>query len=339
MVELDAEQSAEPQKKTSAGVPGSNSEGDNLQCSSGVHADDSPGTWALVILLAVATLGALLGNLLILHAPDAARFTSANKAALELWAGLIGLLCGYGLAAMVVMTRWSWQLLKTFRPGTPWLSAAGWLLAACLTLVVIAQLTARIPAGSVNGRPVHPLSHQILGLSIAGGIAAIPGFVGFLAVRSLAGDDSQWDEKEPQCQILMVVWLRRYLRRLLATFGLFLTLYVVATAARRQLILALHPNAAYPSDYPVLIGLIFAAALALYHVMATMAINSRCERLLDEYAPIPNPHADDISTPLSRRQDLAAFLGADSSWQQTFQNGVFVLAPLLTALIGTALPK
>lgn len=334
MVALDAEQPAKSHKK--AGVPGSNSEGKNLQCGPGVH--ESPGTWELVILLAVVALGALLGSLLILHAPDAGRFTSANKAALDLWAGLFGLMCGYGLAAMVVMTRWSWQLLNIFRSGIPWRSVGGWLLAALLTVVVIFQLTASIPAGSVNGRPVHPFSHQILGFGIAGGIAAIPGFVGFLAVRSLAGDDSQWN-KEPECQILMVVWLRQNLRRLLATFGLFLTLFVVVTAARRQLILAFAKNVYYPSDYPVLIGLIFAAVLALYHVWATMAINSRCERLLDEYAPVPSPRADDISTPLSRRGDLALFLGADSSWQQSFQNGGFVLAPLLTALIGTALPK
>ena len=80
---------------------------------------------------------------------------------------------------MVVMTRWSWRLLKTFEPRIPWLRAGGWILAGLLTIVVIFQLTYRIPAGSVNGRPVHPFSHQILGLGIAGGIAAIPGFVGF----------------------------------------------------------------------------------------------------------------------------------------------------------------
>ena len=72
---------------------------------------------------------------------DQARFTSANKGALDLWAGLFGLLCGYGLAAMVVMTRWSWRLLKTFEPRIPWLRAGGWILAGLLTIVVIFQLT------------------------------------------------------------------------------------------------------------------------------------------------------------------------------------------------------
>lgn len=319
-------------------APGSQSEADDFRCRSEVKSDELPGAWALVILLAVATLGVWLGRSLVLAAPDAARFTRANHAALELWAGLIGLLCGYGLAAFVVMIRWSWQVLKIFRPAIRRLSIVRWLLVTCLTLITTWLANTDIPAGSVNGRPVHLFAGEIAGLSLAGGVVAIPGLIGFLALRSLARNDSQWDEK-PQRQILMALRLRRHLRRLLGTFGLFLTLYVVATAARRQLILAFYKDAAYPQDYPLLIGLILAAVLALFHVSATMAINWRCERLLDEYAPIPDPRADDISTPFSRRRDLAAFLGTDSSWQQAFQNGIFVLSPLLTALIGTALPK
>lgn len=338
MIELEAEPSAELQKETSAIVPGSHSDGDDLPCRPEVQADESPGTWALVILLAVATLGAWLGRSLILSAPDAARFTPANKGTLELWAGLIGVLCGYGLAALVVMTRWAWQVLKIFRPRIPWGQRRQMASGHLPYLHHSRAGDCRIPAGIVNGRPAHLFFHQIIGFTIAGGVATIPGLIGFLALRSLARNDSQWDEK-PRCQILMAIHLRRHLRRLLGTFGLFLTLYVVATAVRRQLILGFYKDATYPQNYALLIGLLFAAVLALFHISATMAINWRCERLLDEYAPIPSPHADDISTPLKRRQDLATFLGADSSWQQAFQNGVFVLAPLLTALIGTVVPR
>ena len=336
MIELDAEPLAELQKETSAVGPGSPSEDDGLPCRPKVQTDESPGTWALVILLAMATLGVLFGRSLVLGAPDAARFTPANEGTLGLWAALVGVVCGYALAALVVMTRWAWQVLKIFRPGIPPGSVVRWILAILLTLSVVALVTHGIPAGTVNGRPVHLFSHQIVGFTIAGGICTIPGLVGFLALRSLARNDNQWDEK-PKCQILMAIHLRQHLRRLLGTFGLFLALYVVVTATRRQLVLGFYKDAIYPQNYALLIGLLLAAVLAL--VSATMAINWRCERLLDEYAPIPSPRADDISTPLKRRQDLATFLGADSSWQQTFQNGVFVLAPLLTALIGTVVPK
>ena len=233
-------------------------------------------------------LGVLLGRSLVLGAPDAARFTPANEGTLGLWAALVGVVCGYALAALVVMTRWAWQVLKIFRPGIPPGSVVKWILAILLTLSVVALVTHGIPAGTLNGRPVHLFSHQIVGFTIAGGICTIPGLVGFLALRSLARNDSQWDEK-PKCQILMAIHLRQHLRRLLGTFGLFLALYVVVTATRRQLVLGFYKDAIYPQNYALLIGLLLAAVLALFHVSATMAINWRCERLLDEYAPIPSP--------------------------------------------------
>jgi hypothetical protein len=307
-------------------------------CRSEIYIDRAPGSWALVALLSMATAGALIGRSIILHAPDAARFVQDNKPALQLWAGLIGFLCGYGLAAGAVMTLWSWQLQKIFQPRVPRMSAFRWALAAALALLIVSWLDAGIPAGMVAGRPVHLFFRQIGGITIAGGLVAIPGLVGFLAVRSLAWNDSQWDE-DPRCQILMVVRLRRHLRRLLGAFGLLLTLLVVTTAARRQLVLTFYKNSSFSQESILLYGLLFAAVLALFHVSATMAIDGRCERLLAEYAPIPDPTAEDISTPLARRETLAAFLGMGASWQKSFQDGIIIFAPLFTALIGTALPK
>jgi hypothetical protein len=338
VVELAEERLMGNQAEPRALAPESDPVGSKSLCRSETHINRAPGNWALVALLALATAGALIGRSIILYAPDAARVPLNNKAALQLWAALIGFLCGYGLAAGAVMTLWSWQLLKTFQPRVPRMSAFRWALATVLVLLTVYLLGAGIPAGMVAGRPVHSFYRQILGISIVVGVIVIPGLVGFLAVRSLAWNDSQWDE-DPRCQILMIVRLRRHLRRLLGAFGLFLTLYVVTTAARRQLVITIDKNAIFPQEYVLLSGLLGAAVLALFHVSATMAIDGRCERLLAEYAPVPDPKAEDISTPMSRRQNLAAFLGMGASWQKSFQDGIIIFAPLLTALIGTALPK
>lgn len=308
-------------------------------CRSETYLDRAPGNWALVGLLAVAAAGTLIGYWAILWAPEARRFTAGNvEVALRLWAELIGVLSGFGLAAGVIMTLWSWQLLKTFQPRVPLMSALRWAVATVLVLLMAFWLDTRLPAAMVDGKPVHLFSGQIVAISAAGGAVAIPGLVGFLAARSLAWNDSQWDE-EPRCQILMVVRLRRHLRRLLGAFGLLLTLLVVTTAARRQFVLTVYKNAVFAPEYILLYGLLFAAVLALFHISATTALQGRCERLLAEYAPVPDPAAEDISTPLARRQDLAVFLGMGGSWQESFQDGVIIFAPLLTALIGTALPK
>lgn len=308
-------------------------------CRSETYLDRAPGNWALVGLLAVAAAGTLIGYWAILWAPEARRLTAGDaEVALRLWAELIGVLSGFGLAAGVIMTLWSWQLLKTFQPRVPRMSAVRWAVATVLVLLMAFWLDTRLPAAMVDGKPVHLFSGQIVAISAAGGVVAIPGLVGFLAARSLAWNDSQWDE-QPRCQILMAVRLRRHLRRLLGAFGLLLTLLVVTTAARRQFVLTVYKNAVFAPEYILLYGLLFAAVLALFHISATTALQGRCERLLAEYAPVPDPAAEDISTPLARRQDLAVFLGMGGSWQKSFQDGVIIFAPLLTALIGTALPK
>jgi hypothetical protein len=310
----------------------------NSRCRSEVHLGGAPRSWTLLALVFIAALGAWIGRSVILDAPDAARFTQGNRVALELWAALMAGLCGYGLAAGVVMTGWLRQVLKTFTPAASFRGWVRWALVTALVLVMVMLAPAGIPAGAVGGRPVHLFFRQIVAIAVAGAVIAVPGLVGFLAVRSLARNDDQWHE-EPRCQVLMVLSLRQHLRRLLGTFGLLLTLLVVATAARRQLVLTFYKNSTFPQEFVLLYGLLFASMLALFHVSATMAIDGRCQRLLARYAPIPDPGAEDISTPLRRRQDLAALLAVGGSWQQSFQNGIVVFAPLLTALIGTALHK
>jgi hypothetical protein len=339
VVELAEEQLTGDKAEPRAQKPGSFPTERDPPCRSETYLDRAPGNWALVALLAVAAAGTLIGYWAILWAPEARRLTADNvKAALRLWAELIGILSGFGLAAGVIMTLWSWQLLKTFQPRVPRMSAFRWALATVLVLLMVGWLDTLLPAALVGGKPVHLFHGQIVAINVAGGVIAIPGLVGFLAARSLARNDSQWDE-EPRCQILMVVRLRRHLRRLLGAFGLLLTLLVVTTAARRQFVLTVHPYAIFSPEYILLYGLLFAAVLALFHVSATTALHGRCERLLAEYAPVPDPAAEDISTLLARRRDLAGFLGMGGSWQKSFQDGVIIFAPLFTALIGTALSK
>jgi len=316
--------------------PGGNGIQDDSRRRSEAYLDEAPGSWTLAALFLVAALGAWIGWFLIHSAPDAARFPRDAKVALGLWTALIAGFCGYGLAAGVVMTHWLRQVLKTFKPAVPRRSVVGWVLAAVLILVTVLLAGTHIPAAAVDGQPVF--SRQIVIIAVAGAVIALPGLVGFLALGSLARNDDQWDE-EPRCQVLMVLWLRQRLRRLLGTFGLLLTLLVVETAARRQLVLTAYKNATFPPQFVLLYGLLFASMLALFHVTSTMAIDRRCQRLLAYYAPIPDLDEKDISTPLRRCQDLTGLLGVGGSWQQSFQNGIVVLAPLLTALIGTALPK
>jgi hypothetical protein len=302
-------------------------------CKANAHLSKSPPSWALAVLVIVGAGGAWLGRTYILNAPDSGMYHGAARADLELWAVLIGAFVGYALASCLVSFQWLRKVLTLFQPRVKWHTRIRWAVVIAVMLLVVGGLTGLFTRGGLGASMGDPHQHQVTVVTFFGMIAALPGLLGFLAVRSLAVSDEQWTEP-PECQIALLNRLRQELR----LFGLFLTLIVVTTAARRRAVLALHPATVFPPEFVVLYGLVFAGLLALFHGAASMAIDGRCERLLASFAPVPSPDASDFDTRLKRRQDIGGLLGIGSGWQQSFQNGVVVFAPLLTALIGTALP-
>jgi hypothetical protein len=104
-------------------------------------------------------------------------------------------------------------------------------------------------------------------------------------------------------------------------------------------VLTVYRNATFSPVYVLLYGLLFAAVLALFRVSATTALHGRCERLLAEYAPVPDPAAEDISTPLARRRDLAVFLGMGGLLAKIISGWRHHIRSLVHSLIGTVLPK
>jgi hypothetical protein len=257
-----------------------------------------------------------------------------GRSELELWAVLIGLFIGYAVAASLVTTQWLWRLLTLFKPKVSW----AWMRWA-ITIVFMNLPIQLVVGGLFVNTTSHtrPHEHEIAVVTIIGLVTALPGLIGFLAIRSLAVDDRQWNEP-PRCLIHLINRLRRQLRQFLGVLGLFLTLIVVTTSARRRTLLAIDPSTVFPPEFVILYGLVFAGLLALLHVAASTAIEGRCESLLEEFAQVPSPDAADLDSQMQRRRNIESLLGIGVGWQQSFQNGVVVFAPLLTALIGTAVP-
>lgn len=171
-------------------------------------------------------------------------------------------------------------------------------------------------------------------ITLVAGLCQLPGLVVFLGLRQVATATSSWEEPG-QCRLRLVLRLRAELRRCLALLGSFLTLLVVTTGMRRQAFVELAPSKAMPSEAVLLYGLVFAVLLGAFYLVAASAIDARSERLLDQYAPLPDPAAVDFRDQVGRRDTLAGVLGSGGSWR-TFQTTVVIAAPLLTALIGSA---
>ena len=78
--------------------------------------------------------------------------------------------------------------------------------------------------------------------------------------------------------------------------------------------------------------------LGLFYVAASSALDGRAQRFIDEFASLPDPADEAISERVRKRKDLAELVGSGGSWR-SFETVVVIAAPLLTALIGSAVGR
>jgi hypothetical protein len=181
------------------------------------------------------------------------------------------------------------------------------------------------------------LARQTRPVVIFVGLCMAPGLIALLALRSVATEQSNWLEPGA-CRLRLLIRLRTELRTILATLGAFLTLLVIATGMRRRALLALDDTLAVPPEQVLLYGLVFAVLLGLFYVAANSALDSRAQRFIDEFASLPEPADEAISDRVRKRKDLAELVGSGGSWR-SFETVVVIAAPLLTALIGSAIGR
>ncbi len=251
------------------------------------------------------------------------------------WIVLLAALSGLALASALYFTTWLSGLLRLAGRVPPQV-VAGWTL---LTLVVLATPFAVLFAATNSAAAGldKSLATGTRPITIVAGLCELPGLVALVALRHLATDERLWQE-QATCRLRLLLRLRAELRRLLVLLGAFLTLLVVTTGMRRQAFVALDAKKAIPPEAVLLYGLVFAVMLGLFYAVAAAAIDARGEQLLDEFAPLPDPLAADAVERLGRRTALAALTGRGGTWQ-SFQTTVIIAAPLLTALVGSALAR
>jgi len=250
----------------------------------------------------------------------------------DMWVALLSALGGFAVVAAMFFVLWLARIVRLGHQIRPRTVAAWVAVVLLIQAIVFAGLFAGASGAeasidkdlAIDTRPITVLA----GLCMALGLAA------FLALRSIAADDSHWHEAD-RCRVRLVMALRAELRRLLATFGAFLTLLVITTGMRRRALLAYDPELSVPPEQVLVYGLLFAVLLGAFYGLAASAIDARAQRMLDEWAPLPGPTDPTLSERLQRRTDIASLVGSGGSWR-SFETTVVIAAPLLTALIGIA---
>jgi hypothetical protein len=256
------------------------------------------------------------------------------KVEFDLWTAVLGVLGGFAAAAGLYFVCWLVGIVRLHGRVDVW-AAASWLgVVLVVGGTVLASLF--IASSGADESVDKSLAVQTRPVTLVIAVCVTPGLLGFMALRAIARKDDCWQESNG-CRLRLVLRLRAELRRLLAILGAFLTLLVVATGMRRHTLLALDADLHIPAEEVLLYGLVFAGMLGLFYVTATTAIDARAGRLLDEFAPLPDPLDPQSSDRIHRRNDLAGLigLGGSGSWR-TFESTVVVAAPLVSALIGAS---
>jgi hypothetical protein len=245
---------------------------------------------------------------------------------------LLGALAGFALAAVVLFADRLAALLKlaAVAPRRAIWSWGAVALVIVATVFVSLFVLNRDDTGTLDAE----LTRTTRPITVLAGTCLLPGLATFLALRWMALTEANWAGPGAD-RIRLLLRLRAEHRRLLGTFGAFLTLLVVATGLRRRALLAVEPRLPLPPEAVLVYGLVFAVLLGLFHLAAGSALDHRAALLLEEFAAVPDPADPALAERLLSRTELGTLVGVGGSWQ-SFQTTVVIAAPLLTALIGVA---
>lgn len=323
--------------------------GDSVGPSNGLTATervDQPDSDTDVVATALGVVGVAIGfwvtHQYVRQADVVSRLYDEQlaNADLNVWLVLLGSIGALALAIALLSILWLVELArdsKALDQKTLWIW--GVAVAVVVAAVIVTVIKSSGETGALNSS-VGEATHMI---TIGVACCSLPGLLYFAALRSITNDDSFCRDETTSIGRLFL--LRRLLFRQTALFGALLTLIVIATGIRRRTLLKIDEGRTelgggekldIPIEEVLLYGLAFAGLLGLFYFLANSAMSTLSQSLVDEYAPIPDPDADDVGSKLELRVQVDSFISGAGP-RHSFETSVVILSPLVTALIGTAI--
>lgn len=300
---------------------------------------NSPGPWRHPVWFLLIGLGGFLIGIGLLwvgmdRTARSEEFTQTTWFAV--WAVSIGVQTAYW--AVVAGPLWSdlavvWRETQAGRYAV--LTLAGALV---LILIVFPLLSA---AADVSW-PLWGHNMKTRALTIIGGlVAGVPALSGIALIqRRLSRQATEPMEEEDGP---VAIQARSQILRFLSVAGAVIGLAVLAAGALRK---ATVPDFVADSKFPqegiLLYGAFFTGLLLLVYVPAQLALKRLGVQIRNHYFPLsemPAPDSDSFKGWLDRRTALEAFLQLSVTPSQQLQASLFILAPLISAVIGSLVPK
>jgi hypothetical protein len=299
----------------------------------------SPAPWQHPVWLLLIGIGGFLCGigLLFLGSGQTARSGEfVRTTGFVVWAASIGAQTAYW--AVIAGPLWA-DLAAVWRQAKP-ARAAMLTLAGALAVIVIA-----LPLFSTAARVSWPLwghTMKIRALTIIGGlVAGVPALAGIALVQRQASERATGRIDEDD--VAAALTARAQILRFLSVAGGVIGLAVLAAGAlRKATVPEFVANGDFPQEGILLYGAFFTGLLLLVYGPAHAALRRLSVRIRDHYFPLsemPAPDADSFKGWLDRRTTLETLLQLNVTPGQQLQASLFVLAPLLSAVITTLVPK
>jgi hypothetical protein len=299
----------------------------------------SPAPWRHPVWLLLIGIGGFLFGigLLLLGSGQTARSEEfVRTTGFVVWAALIGAQTAYW--AVIAGPLWV-DLAAVWRQGKPG-RAAMLTLAGALAVIVIA-----LPLFSAAARVSWPLwghTTKIRALTIIGGlVAGIPALAGIALVQRQVGERATGQIGEDD--VTAYLQARSQIPRFLSVAGGVIGLAILAAGAlRKATVPEFVADSHFPQEGILLYGAFFTGLLLLVYGPAHGALKHLGVRIRDHYFPLsemPAPNEDSFKGWLDRRTTLEALLQLNVTPSQQLQASIFILAPLLSAVITALVPK
>jgi hypothetical protein len=299
----------------------------------------NPATWRHPVWLLLIGIGGFLFGVGLLFAGSGRTARSeefVGTTGFAVWAAAIGAQTAYW--AVIAGPLWA-ELAALWRRARP-------ARAATLALaVVIAVIVIGLPFVSAAAGVSWPLwghTPKIRLLTVVGGlVAGVPALAGIALVQRQASERAR--EPIGQDDVAAAMEARSRALRFLSVAGAVIGLAVLAAGALRKATVPEFVAAReLPQEATLLYGAFFTGLLLLVYGPAHAALKGLGVRIRDHYFPLsemPAPDADSFKGWLDRRTTLETLLQLNVSPAQQLQASLFILAPLLSAVITALVPK
>lgn len=300
---------------------------------------DSPAPWqhpVWVLLLGLGGFVAGVGLLLFGGFRTDRSQAFVQSTGFAVWATTIGVQTAFWV--VVAGPLWA-DLVAVWNRGRLGRSAMVTLAAALVLILVV------FPLFSLAAEIRWPLwGHQpkIQALTILGGLlVGVPALSGIALVqqRVRPRESEQIENDDVRAAVEARIEILRFLSLAGAVIGLAV---LAAGALRKATVPVFVREGGFPQEGVLLYGAFLTGLLLLVYVPAHLALKRLALRIRDHFFPLsgmPDPDTDSFKGWLDKRTTLETLLQLNVTPSQQLQVSLFILAPLLSAILTSLVPK